>query len=327
MMYICLYSCYPMIFIRNCFAFTMLFSWSVLEGSNHFEDEVLPLLQDYCIDCHGPDKQKSGFRVDRRAYLLKGGDTGMSALIPGKPEKSYMIEVIKSDDPEISMPPKGGRLFDDEIEILEKWIADGAQWPGQMNDKIEEGTDHWAFKPVQRPKVSGKATNPIDVFINDRLKKEDIPRNSPADPLSLIRRASIVLTGMPPEPSRVAEFKADYIQDSNLAYEKLIDDLLASPHFGERWAQHWLDVIRWAETNGSESNLYRKMAWVYRDYVIRAFNQDLPYDEFVRQQLAGDGMGVGEALGFLVAGPHVPAATVGQEPSAIRQALPCLVSP
>ena len=107
---------------------------------------------------------------------------------------------------------------------------------------------------------------------------------------------------------------------SREAYSKLIDELLASPHFGERWAQHWLDVIRWAETNGSESNLYRKMAWVYRDYVIRAFNQDLPYDEFVRQQLAGDGVGVGEALGFLVAGPHVPAATVGQEPSAIRQA-------
>jgi hypothetical protein len=306
--------------LKKHFGFIPLFLWGSLNASNHFEDEVLPLLQDYCIDCHGPDKQKSGFRVDRRAYLLKGGDTGMSALIPGKPEKSYMIEVIKSDDPEISMPPKGGRLFDDEIEILEKWIADGAQWPGQMNDKIEEGTDHWAFRPVQRPEVSGKATNPIDVFINDRLDKEEIPRNKPADPLSLIRRASIVLTGMPPEPSRVAEFKADFIQDSNLAYEKLIDDLLASPHFGERWAQHWLDVIRWAETNGSESNLYRKMAWVYRDYVIRAFNQDLPYDEFVRQQLAGDGMGVGEALGFLVAGPHVPAATVGQEPSAIRQA-------
>ena len=148
--------------LRNHFVFIPLFLWGSLNASNHFEDEVLPLLQDYCIDCHGPDKQKSGFRVDRRAYLLKGGDTGMSALIPGKPEKSYMIEVIKTDDPEISMPPKGGRLFDDEIEILEKWIADGAQWPGQMNDKIEEGTDHWAFKPVQRPEVSGKATNPID---------------------------------------------------------------------------------------------------------------------------------------------------------------------
>ncbi|MED5282378.1 MAG: DUF1549 domain-containing protein, partial [Verrucomicrobiota bacterium] len=153
-----------------------------------------------------------------------------------------------------------------------------------------------------------------------RLEKEGIPKNQEAEPLALIRRASVVLTGLPPQSSRVAEFLSDHQKNPKQAYASLIDELLASPHFGERWAQHWLDVIRWAETNGSESNLYRKLAWVYRDYVIRAFNQDLPYDEFVRQQLAGDGMGVGEALGFLVSGPHVPAATVGQEPSAIRQA-------
>ncbi|MEC7393807.1 MAG: DUF1549 domain-containing protein, partial [Verrucomicrobiota bacterium] len=157
-------------------------------------------------------------------------------------------------------------------------------------------------------------------FINKRLEKEGIPKNQEAEPLALIRRASVVLTGLPPQSSRVAEFLSDHQRNPKQAYASLIDELLASPHFGERWAQHWLDVIRWAETNGSESNLYRKLAWVYRDYVIRAFNQDLPYDEFVRQQLAGDGMGVGEALGFLVSGPHVPAATVGQEPSAIRQA-------
>ena len=116
------------------------------------------------------------------------------------------------------------------------------------------------------------------------------------------------------------KFLADSKKNSEEAYAELVDELMASPHFGERWAQHWLDVIRWAETNGSESNLYRKLAWVYRDYVIRAFNDDRPYDQFIREQLAGDGLGTGEALGFLVAGPHVPAATVGQEPSAIRQA-------
>ena len=136
----------------------------------------------------------------------------------------------------------------------------------------------------------------------------------------MIRRASIVLTGLPPKPERAQDFLADFKKDADKAYAELVDELLASPHFGERWAQHWLDVIRWAETNGSESNLYRKLAWVYRDYVIRAFNEDLPYDRFVREQLAGDGMGTGEALGFLVSGPHVPAATVGQEASAIRQA-------
>ncbi len=299
--------------------FFSVFSFSSY-GIINFEEDVLPILEDYCIDCHGSDKQKSGFRVDRRANLLKGGDTGMAAILPGKPEKSYMIEVLKSDDPEISMPPKGGPLFEDEIEILEKWISEGANWPGQMEDKIEEGTDHWAFQAIERPKVPGKEPNPIDAFIDSRLNEEGIPQNNVADPLTLIRRASVVLTGLPPEPSKVAEFVSAFRKDEESAYLTLVDELLASPHFGERWAQHWLDVIRWAETNGSESNLYRKLAWVYRDYVIRSFNKDLPYDEFIRQQLAGDGMGVGEALGFLVAGPHVPAATVGQEPSAIRQA-------
>ena len=286
----------------------------------NFEDDILPLFEDYCIDCHGPDKQKSGFRVDRRVHLLKGGDSGLPAVIPMNPGKSYMIEVIKSDDPEIGMPPKGGKLFDDEVELLEQWIAEGAVWPGQMEDKIEEGTDHWAFQSVERPAIPQKSDNPIDAFLNRRLEEEGIPVNKKTDPLSLIRRASMVLTGLPPQPSRVADFLVDYKENSEQAYAVLVDELLASPHFGERWAQHWLDVIRWAETNGSESNLYRKLAWVYRDYVIRVFNQDVPYDEFIRQQLAGDGMGVGEALGFLVAGPHVPAATVGQEPSAIRQA-------
>ena len=286
----------------------------------NFEDDILPLFEDYCIDCHGPDKQKSGFRVDRRVHLLKGGDSGLPAVIPMNPGKSYMIEVIKSDDPEIGMPPKGGKLFDDEVELLEQWIAEGAVWPGQMEDKIEEGTDHWAFQSVERPAIPQKSDNPIDAFLNQRLEDEGIPVNKKTDPLSLIRRASMVLTGLPPQPSRVADFLVDYKENSEQAYAVLVDELLASPHFGERWAQHWLDVIRWAETNGSESNLYRKLAWVYRDYVIRVFNQDVPYDEFIRQQLAGDGMGVGEALGFLVAGPHVPAATVGQEPSAIRQA-------
>ncbi len=292
----------------------------LLGSTLNFEDDIQPLLEDYCIDCHGPNKQKSGFRVDRRVHLLKGGDTGLPAVIPDNPAGSYLIEVIKSSDPEIGMPPKGGKLFDDEVELLEKWIAEGAIWPGHMEDKIEEGTEHWAFKEIKRPKVPTASSNPIDAFIDHRLKKEGIPKGRETDPHTLIRRVSIVLTGLPPQPSRVVQFLSEYQKDPHLAYLSLVEELLASPHFGERWAQHWLDVIRWAETNGSESNLYRKMAWVYRDYVIRAFNQDLPYDEFVRQQLAGDGLGVGEALGFLVAGPHVPAATVGQEPSAIRQA-------
>ncbi|MDA9118543.1 PSD1 and planctomycete cytochrome C domain-containing protein [Opitutales bacterium] len=285
-----------------------------------YETDILPLFEDYCYDCHGPDKQKSGFRTDRRAHLLKGGDSGLAALIPGDPSGSYLLEVITSDDPEISMPPKGGKLFEDEIELLNEWVEQGAVWPGQMDDKIEEVTDHWAFQTITRPEIPTKVKNPIDSFLNKRLEELGIPKNKQAEPLALIRRASVVLTGLPPQPARVTDFLSDYQKNPDHAFASLVDELLSSPHFGERWAQHWLDVIRWAETNGSESNLYRKLAWVYRDYVIRAFNQDLPYDDFIRQQLAGDGMGVGEALGFLVAGPHVPAATVGQEPAAIRQA-------
>ena len=285
-----------------------------------YEKYVLPVLMDNCIDCHGPDKPKARLRVDQRPVLLVGGDSGLPALVPGSPEKSHLIELIKLKDPDERMPRKGEPLSAAEIALLEKWITEGAVWPGQMEAKLELKTDHWAFQPVTRPPLPNKAQHPVDSFLHDRMAKAGIKPNPPADGLSLLRRASIVLTGLPPEPDRVKQFLADFSKNQDRAYGDLVDELLASPHFGERWAQHWLDVIRWAETNGSESNLYRKLAWVYRDYVIRAFNQDLPYDRFVREQLAGDGMGTGEALGFLVAGPHVPAATVGQEPSAIRQA-------
>ncbi len=285
-----------------------------------YEKQVQPILEANCIDCHGADKPKARLRVDQRPVLLQGGDSGSPAIIPGSPEKSHLIELLKSKDPDERMPRKADPLSDKEIALLEKWISEGAVWPGQMNAKLELKTDHWAFQPVKRPAVPEGAKHPVDAFLNARMTTEGLEPNAQADGLSLIRRASIVLTGLPPEPARAKKFLTDFSKDQDRAYFELVDELLNSPHFGERWAQHWLDVIRWAETNGSESNLYRKLAWVYRDYVIRAFNQDLPYDRFVTEQLAGDGMGTGEALGFLVAGPHVPAATVGQEPSAIRQA-------
>ena len=218
------------------------------------------------------------------------------------------------------MPPKGERLSEEEIELLEQWIAGGAEWPGQMQALEAIQSDHWSFAPVVRPKIVFGENNPIESFINAKLAARGLSANGPADARSLIRRVSTILTGLLPEPRRVARFLEDYARDQDGAYAELVEELLSSPHFGERWAQHWLDVIRWAESNGSESNLYRKNAWQYRDYVVRAFNEDRPYDQFVREQLAGDSLGSGEATGFLVAGPHVPAATVGREPSAIRQA-------
>lgn len=285
-----------------------------------FEKEILPILEDRCIDCHGPDKEKSALRVDKRSSLLKGGDSGLAALVPGNSKNSFLIEVVKGIDPDMLMPPKGDPLTPDQIALLEKWIEEGAEWPGQMAALEVENTDHWSFQPVERPNVPAGTQNPIDSFIITKLQEAGLKANPKADTHSLIRRASIILTGLPPLPERVALFEKAYSQNPDKAYSDLVDELLASKHFGERWAQHWLDVIRWAETNGSEANLYRKGAWTYRDYVIRAFNEDLPYDRFITEQLAGDQMGAGEATGFLVAGPHVPAATVGQEPTAIRQA-------
>ncbi|MEM9282822.1 MAG: PSD1 and planctomycete cytochrome C domain-containing protein [Verrucomicrobiota bacterium] len=285
-----------------------------------FEEDILPIFEAVCFDCHSADSQKAGLRLDLRAHMLKGGDSGLPTLVPGDPDASFLMEVLDGSNPEMAMPPKGDPLYDDEIALIKDWIAGGAQWEGQMDDVLEEKTDHWSFQPVERPETPGKEANPVDSFLNEKLEEKGLIANGPADPLSLIRRASIVLTGLPPTSERVASFKAAYEENSEKAYQELVDELLASPHFGERWAQHWLDVIRWAETNGSEANLYRKGAWIYRDYVIRAFNEDKPYDEFITEQIAGDQLGVGEATGFLVAGPHVPAATVGREPSAIRQA-------
>ena len=301
-----------------CFLYTYVLPWS--SRAADYETEIRLILEENCLDCHGPDKQKSKLRVDKRALLVRGGDSGMPSIVPGDPTKSHLIDLVKGTDPDEIMPPKGEPLTSDQIALLVKWIEGGAEWPGQMDEVAEVTTDHWSFQPVIRPAVPSGANKPVDAFLIAELKDVGIEANGPADARSLIRRVSIVLTGLPPTPERVATFEETCAQDSDAAYAELVDELLVSKHFGERWAQHWLDVIRWAETNGSESNLYRKNAWIYRDYVIRAFNEDLPYDRFVREQLAGDQLGCGDATGFLVAGPHVPAATVGQEETAIRQA-------
>ena len=315
-----------------------------------YEKEIRPILQKRCLECHGPDKAKSQLRVDQRAVLLRGGDSGLPAIAPGNAAKSHLLELVKGTNPDEVMPPKGGRLSVAEIALLEKWIVEGADWPGQMNAAVKLTTDFWSFQPVERPavpvfgnqssvisdrKAEGKqgrgqpntehrllntSPNPIDAFLSAKLNEAGLKPNAPADARSLIRRAAIVLTGLPPKPERVTAFAAAFAKDADKAYAALVDELMASPHFGERWAQHWLDVIRWAESNGSEANLYRKNAWIYRDYVTRAFNEDKPYDAFVREQIAGDTFGSGDAMGFLVSGPHVPAATVGREPAAIRQA-------
>ena len=288
-----------------------------------FESDIQPIFEEHCASCHGDRKQKGDVHVDRRADLLRGGESGIPSLVPGDPAESYLLEMLRDSDPEFRMPFEEDPLPEEQIALIEEWIAEGADWPGQMDAIADEGveTDHWSFQPVERPDVpDSDGAEPVDAFLLQALEEAGIRPNGAGDARSLIRRASITLTGLPPTPEEVVAFQSEYTANPDQAYEALVDELMASPHFGERWAQHWLDVIRWAETNGSEANLYRKNAWVYRDYVVRAFNEDVPYDQFIREQIAGDSYDAGEATGFLVAGPHVPAATVGREPSAIRQA-------
>ncbi|MGJ8724070.1 MAG: PSD1 and planctomycete cytochrome C domain-containing protein [Roseibacillus sp.] len=286
-----------------------------------FESQIQPIFEENCSDCHGEDKVKSGFRVDQRPVMLKGGDSGLKAIVPGQPEKSFLMEVIqKPDDPDYQMPPKGDPLAPEQIALIKQWIEEGAQWPGQMEAVLDDGSDHWSFQTVVRPQIPGDSAQVIDAFLNRKLAEAGITPNEPATPPVLLRRLAITLTGLPPTFEEIQAFEEAYAQDAEKAYSDAVERLLASPHFGERWAQHWLDVIRWAETNGSEANLYRKNAHVYRDYVTRSFNENKPYHQFIIEQLAGDQLGTGEATGFLVAGPHVPAATVGAEATAIRQA-------
>jgi len=285
-----------------------------------FIREVEPVLQQRCQKCHGPNKQQGGLRLDQRPSLLLGGDSGLPAVIPGEPASSPLNLRIHSLEVEERMPPEGEPLTRKEKELLDLWVLQGAIWPSQGSGSDPLQTRHWAFQPITAEVLLAGDSHPIDHFIDRALSQKGISPNPQAPPPQLLRRLSILLTGLPPSVEELEAFEASYQKNAKKTVAAWVDRKLASPHFGERWAQHWLDVIRWAETNGSEANLFRKGAWLYRDYVIEAFNQDKPYDQFVTEQIAGDVMGAGAATGFLVAGPHVPAATVGREPSAVRQA-------
>jgi hypothetical protein len=265
-----------------------------------FARDVRPIFQSRCLTCHGPDKQRGGLRLDNKAALA-GGDAGV-VIVPGQVEKSPLIRRITSSDEAERMPPKGERLTPEQVRILRAWIDQGAAWPDDAADPIKQ---HWAFKPVARreaPDVEthGWARNPIDRFIAAKLHVAGLTPSPEADRATLLRRLKFDLLGLPPTPEEIDAFVADCRPD---AYERQVDTMLASPHYGERWARHWLDVVHFAESHGFEMNQPRPNAWPYRDYVIRAFNDDKPYDQFITEQLAGDALGVQEATGFLVAGP------------------------
>lgn len=249
------------------------------EADLDFARDVKPLLARKCFSCHGPDKAEAGLRLHEFEAATAELDSGQYAIVPGKPEQSELLARVSSQDEFVRMPPEGEPLKAEEVEVLKRWIDSGAEWE-----------KHWSFKPVTRPEVppverQDWVQNPIDAFILHRLEKNGLQPNPPADKIALIRRVYYDLTGLPPSPEEVQSFLKN--NDPN-AYEELVDRLLASPQYGERWARHWLDLVRYAETNSFERDGTKPNAWKYRDYVIRSFNEDKPYSQFVREQLAGD---------------------------------------
>ena len=242
-----------------------------------FARDIQPLLARRCYACHGPDTQEAGLRLDDRAAATAELDSGSIAVVPGDPATSEMLARITSTDHDLQMPPEGPRLTAAEVTLLERWIAAGAEWQA-----------HWAFRPLERPPLppaAAPAMNPIDAFIDAGLAARGLPRSPEADKATLLRRATYGVTGLPPTEQEMREFLAD---ESPAAWEKAVDRLLASPRYGEHWGRHWLDLVRYAETNSFERDGVKPHVWRYRDYVIRSFNDDKPYDRFVLEQLAGD---------------------------------------
>lgn len=258
------------------------------EAAIDFDRDVRPILARHCHQCHGKGKQESGLRLDLKEAAFLGGDSG-APFKPGDSAASPLLSRVSSADLDSRMPPKGDGLSAREIELLRDWIDQGAPWP---DDRAGGAAfpDHWSFHPPTRPRVPvvrypGWVRNPIDGFILAKLDQEGVVPSPEADRATLIRRLALDLVGLPPEPSQVEEFRAD---PSPEAYERLTQRLLDSPHFGERWGRHWLDQARYADSDGYEKDLPRPHAWRYRDWVIGAFNRDLPFDQFTIEQLAGD---------------------------------------
>ncbi|PAW83583.1 MAG: hypothetical protein B9S33_13600 [Pedosphaera sp. Tous-C6FEB] len=319
------------------------------EHLEFFEKRIRPVLVERCYECHSAaaKKSKGGLTLDTRDGLLKGGETG-PALVPGAPEKSKLIEAVRYKNRDLQMPPKGA-LSSEQVRDLEQWVKLGAPDPrteaaAQATAKraltVEEGRQFWAFQPLRAEEViskevispkSGRATPPsplstqslitnhssrLDAFINAKLAEKKLPAAPPADPRTFIRRATFDLTGLPPTPEETEAFvrECSSIANRHTATAKLIDRLLASPAYGERWGRHWLDVARYADSNGLDENVAFGNAWRYRDYVVNSFNADKPFNRFVQEQIAGDLLPAASqpqrheqltALGFLSLGPKL----------------------
>ncbi len=281
--------------------------------------EVKPILE-RCTVCHGPEKQKSGYRVDVRDLAIRGGDSGQPAIVPHHAASSPLIRYVSGEDEETVMPPKQSsqpRLTAAEVSVLRRWIDAGPAWPDALAGNIKNAKPHWSLTPLVQPRIPSGPAHPVDAFIEAKLAEKGLTPSPEADRRALLRRLSYDLTGLPPAPEEMDAWLEDKHPG---AYERDLDRLLASPAYGEHWARHWLDVANYADTHGNDHDYARWNAWPYRDYAIRSFNEDKPYSRFVQEQVAGDALYPDDgqatvALGFLAAGPwdHTLMVTVRED--------------
>ncbi len=278
-------------------------------GIEFFEKKVRPVFAEACSSCHSSEAKnlRGGLRLDTPGGILRGGDTGPS-IVPGKPDESLLLRAVRYRDPDLQMPPKS-RLAEATVADLAKWVAMGAPLPAPAEapdapglvsgPSLAEGAKHWAFRPVRDVPVPAKAPHPVDAFLVEALDARGLAPAREADPATVLRRVTFDLTGLPPSPAELEAFLKDAAPG---AFERVVDRLLASPRYGERWGRHWLDLVRYADSNGVDEDVNHPHAWRYRDYVIAAFNQDKPYDRFLREQLAGDLAAPPDAEGIIATG-------------------------
>ncbi|MCA9070598.1 MAG: DUF1549 domain-containing protein, partial [Planctomycetaceae bacterium] len=293
----------------SCLILLVGWSWLLLYGGEtkadespaiekrlNFEEDIVPILKTHCFDCHGKAVQKAGLDLRRRFTIIKGGQSG-SALTPNKPDDSLLLEMVING----SMPPEDNRPLDEnQIRTLKAWVKNGAPIRGDKEAPLEdtgngaqvtlEDREFWAFQPPSRPpvpqvKAIERVRTTVDAFLLSKLESKKASFNPDASKLTLLRRVYFDVLGLPPTPQEIEDFVSDCSPD---AYERLVDRLLASPRYGERWGRHRLDVARYADSCGLANDYQRGSAWRYRDYVVRSFNADKPYDQFIMEQLAGD---------------------------------------
>ena len=276
-----------------------------LRADEFFSSKIEPLLRDRCFECHSHNgKIKAGLALDSKSGWEQGGESG-PAIVPGRPDESLLIQMIRWTDEDHQMPPKE-KLPAKEIELLEEWVRQGAPDPRKLEMAASDPLTWWSLKPLESPPIpEGFGVHPIDSFVRAKLAKHALQPSPPADRRTLIRRLYLDLHGLLPTPEETASFESD---SDPRAWEKLVENLLASPRYGERWARHWLDVIHFADSHGCEHDVKRPHAWRYRDYVIKRLNTDVPWSRFIREQLAPDVFFPEEpqltaGLGFIAAGP------------------------